>query len=234
LNENNEGHVNNSRWHVPDNVPFQTSFQGSIEKYYPNEGGLKPFRPYALYAATVFWYLAPGGTDPYGERPASERVGYWVAPPIAYREADALEAESLKVQSSYAFRCKPGIMTMWRFGAETWSGERQLIWGWDRSPKENYLELSLPVEKAGRYRLVVRCTKGPEYGKFQWAPDGRESGEPVDYYAEKVEAAAPQELGMLEVAAGVHTLRIGAAGINPNAKGKGLLGLDYLKLIVVP
>ena len=33
------------------------SFEGDIEKYYPNQ------RP-TLYAATAYWYLAPGGNDP--------------------------------------------------------------------------------------------------------------------------------------------------------------------------
>ena len=47
-----------NRWHIADNIPFQKSFEGAIEKYYPNT------RP-TLYASTVYWYLAPGGNDPY-------------------------------------------------------------------------------------------------------------------------------------------------------------------------
>ena len=41
---NNRGHVSVNRWHIADNVPFQKSFEGCIEKYYPND------RP-TLYAA---------------------------------------------------------------------------------------------------------------------------------------------------------------------------------------
>ncbi|HEQ60530.1 MAG TPA: DUF2961 domain-containing protein, partial [Firmicutes bacterium] len=68
----NAGHVSVNRWQITDNVPFQTSFEGCIEKYFPND------RP-TLYACTAYWYLAPGGDDPY--RPVTdvwERLGYVV------------------------------------------------------------------------------------------------------------------------------------------------------------
>ena len=67
---NNAGHISVNRWHVADNVPFQTSFEGCIEKYYPN------YRP-TLYACTAYWYLAPGGTDPYESAHVYDRICYW-------------------------------------------------------------------------------------------------------------------------------------------------------------
>ena len=54
LNEGNSGHFDDNRWHIADSVPFDTSFEADIEKYFANE------RP-TLYAAEVFWYLNPGG-----------------------------------------------------------------------------------------------------------------------------------------------------------------------------
>ena len=35
-----------------------------------------------LYAATVYWYLAPGGENPIGPTPVAERHGYYERPPI--------------------------------------------------------------------------------------------------------------------------------------------------------
>ena len=67
LCNNNVGDVSVNRWHITDNVPFQKSFEADIEKYYPNT------RP-ALYASTVYWYLAPGGVDPYGAVPIKART----------------------------------------------------------------------------------------------------------------------------------------------------------------
>jgi len=69
----NKGHVSVNRWHVGDNVPFQKSFGGYIEKYRPNR------RP-TLYAAIAYWYQAPGGEDPYRPVPVEERTGYYVEP----------------------------------------------------------------------------------------------------------------------------------------------------------
>ncbi len=68
----NAGHVSVNRWQITDNIPFQTSFEGCIEKYFPND------RP-TLYACTAYWYLSPGGDDPY--QPVSDvwdRLGYVV------------------------------------------------------------------------------------------------------------------------------------------------------------
>jgi hypothetical protein len=73
LNEGNKGHADVNRWHIADSVSFQKSFDGCIEKYFPNSRG-------TLYAAEVFWYLSADGVDPYPAMPVSERVGYWVRP----------------------------------------------------------------------------------------------------------------------------------------------------------
>ncbi len=71
ISSNNKGHVSVNRWHIPDNIPFQTSYEAAIEKYYPNS---KP----TLYAATVYWYQAAGQKDPYEPVPVADRKGYWV------------------------------------------------------------------------------------------------------------------------------------------------------------
>jgi len=80
LNKNDSlGHVSNSRFHVADNVPFQTRFEAVIEKYHPNNWPL-------LYACTAYWYQAAGEADLYPPVPAAQRVDYYVQPS---REAPA-------------------------------------------------------------------------------------------------------------------------------------------------
>jgi Protein of unknown function (DUF2961) len=67
------GHTSVCRFQICDDVPFQTSFAGYIEKYKENrwgDGG------HCLYAAVAYWYQRPGGHDPYGPVPVGERVGY--------------------------------------------------------------------------------------------------------------------------------------------------------------
>ena len=68
----NKGHISVNRWQIADNVPFRTSFEGYMEKYFGND------RP-TYYAVVAYWYLAPGGIDPY--EPVTDvwdRLGYVV------------------------------------------------------------------------------------------------------------------------------------------------------------
>jgi len=58
-----------------DNVPFQKSFEGCIEKYFKTE------EKGTEYACTACWYLAPGGKDSYGQVPVDQRHGYYVNKP---------------------------------------------------------------------------------------------------------------------------------------------------------
>jgi hypothetical protein len=69
LNEDNRGHVDANRWHISDSIPFQTGLGAFLEKYFPNDRA-------TLYAAVAYWYLAPGGSDPYPPFSARDRI-YW-------------------------------------------------------------------------------------------------------------------------------------------------------------
>ncbi|MBN2090070.1 DUF2961 domain-containing protein [candidate division KSB1 bacterium] len=72
MTSGNKGHQTIARWHIIDNIPFQESFEGYIEKYYPNDCGTK-------YNAVVYWYLSPNGINP---MPASDvTVDYLLLPP---------------------------------------------------------------------------------------------------------------------------------------------------------
>ncbi len=62
-----------NRWHISDNMAFQTSFEAAIEKYSPNG--------HVYYAATAYWYQTPGQRDGYAEAPVDERWEYFPHPP---------------------------------------------------------------------------------------------------------------------------------------------------------
>ncbi|HEY3415373.1 MAG TPA: glycoside hydrolase family 172 protein [Armatimonadota bacterium] len=230
LNEDNTGHVDNMRWHISDSVPFQTGFEGAIEKYFPNQAA--PYRRYAQYAAVVYWYLAPGGVDPYPVVPVSERVGYWTAPEATYREAGVIEGESLQTARMPQFSHWPAVQGLWEAGAGRWSGDKQLFWMTDHGPNKETLELTLPVEKPGKYRILIRCTRSATAGIAQCSFDGQPLGEPIDYYGEKLAPADPVTLGIVELTAGSHVLQVKLVGKHAAITGRGLsFGLDYIKLI---
>ena len=70
MTQDNKGHQSVLRWHVADNVPFETAFEGCIEKYdHPGPG--------VQYANTVFWYLS--------------RDDYYVKPPVIVNGVRVIE-----------------------------------------------------------------------------------------------------------------------------------------------
>ncbi len=73
------GHTDDNRWHISDSVPFASSLEACLEKYFPSTF---PDDRGAIYAAEAYWYLNASGTDSYGPLPLTDRVGYWTTPPV--------------------------------------------------------------------------------------------------------------------------------------------------------
>jgi len=213
----NRGHISVNRWHIADNVPFQKSFEGAIEKYFPND------RP-TLYDCTVYWYLAPGGTDPYQPVPLPRRTGYYVQPEI-FRVEGALEGERLKVRETTGGRAR--AQEMLAFDGQ-WSGDEQL-W-WTGAKPGDRLVLQVPVGQAGTYELKLRLTKAPDYGIVQLSLNGNKLGEPIDLYNASVRAGGELTLGTHELGPGRHDLTVEIVGANEKAAKRYMFGLDYMKL----
>jgi hypothetical protein len=69
------GHRALNRFQITDNVPFQTSFEGCLEKWvYTND-------LITTYGTLPYWYLAAGGSDPYRALSLSTRTNYYAPPP---------------------------------------------------------------------------------------------------------------------------------------------------------
>ncbi|MBI5093474.1 MAG: DUF2961 domain-containing protein [Candidatus Hydrogenedentes bacterium] len=216
LSMNNAGHIAVNRWHINDNVPFQKSFEGCIEKYFPNS------RP-TLYACTAFWYLAPGGKDPYGPVPLADRLNW--PEPVVKRLEGVIECEKMTVLSKTAGTTQEQAMD--GFG-DAWSGGAQL-W-WTEAKPGAKLDLRLEVAKAGSYTLTVQLTKAPDYGIVQVYVDGEKAGSPIDLYSEGVAASGVVDLGVQKLEKGDHKLTFEITGTNPKAKPAYMVGLDYVKL----
>jgi len=215
---NNKGHVSVNRWHITDQIPFQKSFEGCIEKYYPNT------RP-TLYASTVYWYLEPGGNDPYQPVPLANRIGYCVQP-VTKKVPGAIEGEKLKVLAKTS-----GIVKehgTFDFG-DKWSDDAHLRWAEVRLGDK--LDLALPVTTSGRFKLLAQMTKDSRFGIVQLSLDEKKIGEPIDLYSEKVVPTGELDLGTHELIAGEHKLSVEMIGANPKAARKfNMFGLDYVRL----
>jgi len=219
ISMNNKGHVCVNRWHVTDNIPFQRSFEGAIEKYFPNT------RP-TLYASTVYWYLAPGGQDPYLPLPLNERVGYWNDTQLqTLKVPGAIEGERLKILAKTGGNPQEQEMS----GYEgQWSGDAHL-W-WIEAKPGDKLDLAVPVAQAGEYKLAMQFTKAVDYGIVQLSLDGRKLSGPLDLFNNGVVPLGPVYFGEQNLTAGEHKLTVEILGANEKAVKAYMFGLDYVKL----
>lgn len=219
ISMNNKGHISVNRWHVADNVPFQQSFEAAIEKYFPNS------RP-TLYASTVFWYLAPGGEDPYPPQPLEARTGYWNDAALqTWRAPGALEGERLKILSQTGGNPHEQDLSLFE---GRWSGDAHL-W-WIEAQPGDRLELALPVGRTGRYKLLAALTRAVDYGIVKLTLDGRELTT-LDLFNPTVVSTGELDLGTHELAAGEHRLGVEILGANDRAVKSYMFGLDYVRLV---
>jgi len=209
--EGNAGHICVSRWQVPDNVPFRTSFDGYLEKYWPNDWP-------TLYAAVACWYLSPDGEDPHGQTPVAERHGYYERPPMVAGGFTVLKRTAGNVQAQ----------GMESFKAAKWTNDDHL-W-WSGAKPGDRLELALRVEKTGRYAVSAVMTKAIDYGIVQLSMDDKKLGNPIDLFNDGVIRTEPMPLGTLDLEAGEHVLSVEITGANEKAKKAYMFGLDELKL----
>jgi hypothetical protein len=214
---NNKGHISVNRWHIADQIPFQQSFDGYLEKYYPNA------RP-TLYAATVFWYLEPDGDDPYAPVALPDRRDYYVQP-VRTKKPGVLEGEDLKVLACTAGN--PHEQDLIVFG-DQWSNDAHL-W-WVESKPGDRLVLALPVARAGRYQLAARFTKAKDYGIVQLALNGVNLGGPMDFYHPSVIPTDELDLGAHDLVAGENRFTVEITGANAQAVKHYMFGLDYVRL----
>ena len=239
LAEGNLGHEVDYRWHLSDQVPFQTSLDADIEKYQPDAPTRTPWNAYDLYACTAFWYLASGGVDPYDEQGVDQRVGYWTRPVPKYTEPGVIEGESLKCVHVPAFDHYPGVNNLGPRQPGLLSNDCALFWTTDHGPGNEHLELGLPVAATGKYKILVRFVKGDRFGIVQLSLDGNKLGEPYDAFDkngsnDKIVASDPVDLGTVDLTAGQHVLGVVIPGKNAAMSPGGLtVGLDYIKEVPV-
>ncbi len=209
--EGNAGHICVNRFQIADNVPFQSSFDGYMEKYWPNDWP-------TLYAAVAYWYLSADGEDPHGPTPVEERHGYYERPPMVAAGFTVLKRTAGNVRAQ----------GMTSFKAAKWTKDDHLWWT-DAKPGDR-LDLALPVATVGKRTITVVMTKAIDYGIVQFHLNGRKLGGPIDLFNDGVIRTEPIVLGERELTAGDHTLTVEIVGANENAKKAYMFGLDEIRV----
>ena len=213
--DGNRGHISVNRWHIADNVPFQKSYEADIEKYYLNN------RP-ATYACVSYWYLAPGGVDPYKPVNLAERNAMFVPIPVVIVPG-VIEGEKLKVISATAGKARTQELAH-----EAWSNSAH-IW-WTDAKVGDKLTLGVPVTEAGKYNLTAQLTKAADYGIVQMFLDGVKIGDPIDLYNDGLANTGQLSFGTHDLTVGDHQLGIEIVGANKDAVEAYMFGLDFVKL----
>ena len=210
MTQGNAGHQSLVRHQIADDVPFQTAFDAYVEKYFPND---YPTR----FAAVAYWYLSPDGTDPHGEFPVDERLGYY-APPRFTAGGFELEAGYDGVAET---------QPMGNFNGATWSDNNQLWW----TPLVDGDEITLlvPVEQAGEYRLNAAFTRAADYAIVDVLLNGEVVKEDLDLFAEEVTRTDDLDLGTHSLDAGTQRLTIRVVGHNPDAIPTRMVGVDEVR-----
>ena len=66
--------------------------------------------------------------------------------------------------------------------------------------------LAVPVAEAGRYEVLGRFTKAPDYGMHKLAVNGQPVKDPDDLYHKQVMAEDEQSLGVFDLTQGDNRL----------------------------
>ena len=138
----------------------------------------------------------------------------------------------MQVVDQWSVEDPGGMQDLWGQKPGLWSGDMHYVWGTQRPPGVEKLKLRLPVEKTGKYHVLVRMTHAPYFGIFQLGIDGANLGAPIDTYSEQRLPADPVDIGTVNLTAGDHVLSFVAKGNNPAIKSTSYgFGLDYVKLV---
>jgi hypothetical protein len=211
MTENNRGHQSVLRWQITDNIPFHTSFEACIEKYYPNSGG-------TLYACLPCYYLEPGQEDTIEPTPVEQRHGYYVKLPPGGAGFQAIGQPPGSVEEQ----------GMAGYPSGKWKDDNQL-W-WTGAKPGDKLDIRLSVEQAGTYDIEVCLTKAVDYGIVQLWIDDQKAGSPIDLFHDGVIPTGPLAIGRHKLEAGDHKLTVEILGANPQAVKAYMFGLDQVLL----
>ena len=202
---------------ISDSIPFYSSFDGYIEKYYGED--------YIHYGFVPYYYLsadAVADTDTYTH---DDYKNYFELDPAAY-PTDFTEGENLYIVSSKGGAVSSQAMAS--FGGY-WSGGSQLFF--TNSSSSGELSLILPAKASGEYILIASFTNAPDYGRFSYLINDIEGDGSIDLYSKSVEAKSLTNLGVFTLSEGFsNTLSFKCTGRNTSSRGY-FFGLDFVLIV---
>ncbi len=209
----NYGNTSVNRFHVIDDIPFESTFHFDIENWHWDEKA-KTDR-----AAVNYWYAKPGGSDFFKPITREDVQFEPIAPYKVRRVAGAIEGEAMEVIE------KAGSVGPQELG-DRYSGETQVYW--TQGKPGDKLVLGFVSPEAGSKHVIVRMTKAVDYAQVQLSINGQKAGKVFDLYNGGVVLTDEIDLGAFDLKKGANTLTVEIVGANDKAKKEYMWGLDYL------
>lgn len=135
-----------------------------------------------------------------------------------------ISGQRLECEDMNVIRCTSGETTAWKMVEDGFAKSGQFSvdsskYWYDAAAPGAVLELSLPVEKSGRYAVSVGLVRYRTFGTFRFLMNGKAAGNPVDMYGNPGEDAAlpfTVSLGTLTLKGGDNVLALRLTGTNEN------------------
>lgn len=203
------GHISLNRWYVLDALPYRSSmrFDQEIWHWMPCK---------AAWSHVIYWYAKPGTPGP---RPIDRQTLMPVDLGKRENMLELIEGEKL------TFELNGGKATGERLA--NCSEARHLVWR-NGNPGDR-IGIHFTVPAAGQYQVMVNLCMSPEYGKYRFTINGKESELVIDAWSDKLYWTRPA-LGLFTLKTGDNILDVSLMESNPLAKPGNLMGLDYIFL----
>jgi len=213
--DNSNRRTTSYRFHITDPVPFTKSLRMEIEhkgaRKLP-DGSWNGFLERADdFSSVAYWYQTEPHKD-FAWLPTAEQRMY-------HTGAVTIEGTSL-IATAVAENGPAPVQ----------QGARLFFTPTD---EKAVLTLKVPVAKAGKCEVIVKCTSSWDYGIYQIYLNGKPVGKKLDLYTADVVSAPPMNLGVLDLPEGTFELKFKCVGKNPESKGV-FLGLEEIELTPVP
>jgi hypothetical protein len=214
--DNWTGYTTTSRIRGLDAIPFDRQLQFDMEIW--NWADCK-----VAYSAATFWYARPGARTNRTPMPVEASAPL---PEYQGNIKGAIECETMKVLNK-----SEGADVSTQSGAlteGTWSNNTQLFI--QAKKIGDFVDLQLPVAKAGRYHLVFYGTKSYDYGVVLFSVNGKPT-QSINLYSKKPVATGPIDLGVVDLKKGPNVLKAVVVGTDAQSTGGHLFfGLDCVVL----
>lgn len=191
-----------------DVIPFGKSMQFDFEVWTWKDSRVD-------YAATTYWYGAPGARANLAPEPAEARRPVPALPPPMVIQG-ALECETLPVVGhSPGSVVEPQDMRWSATG--TWSGQAHLLI--QGRQVGDYVEIAIPAPGTAPGRVTLYATRAFDYGVLKFSVNGHPVDETFDGYAPDPTPSGPIPLGVFTPSQGKLVLRAELVGTNPRSGG---------------